>query len=80
MTDQTLAPPVKRAPAARCDRCTRRARVAVRMFVATTMVLRDRLGQLPPEVLALPLFDVRCVEGKCKTDIPVTVGDALGYV
>jgi hypothetical protein len=71
--------PVRRAPAARCSRCVRQARVALRVFTDTARLLQQRIGALSPEILALPLVDVRCVEKKCKSNIPVTVGDLLGY-
>lgn len=72
------APPAKFAPAARCS-CARRPTMALRVFTETVRLLRERLGALPPEILALPIVDVRCRESGCKHNVALRVGDLLGY-
>lgn len=69
---------VKVAPLARCT-CPRQPTVPIRVFAETARRLREHIGQLSPELLTLPLFDVPCREKKCKRLVPVLVGDLLGY-
>lgn len=68
----------KFAPLARCT-CPRQPTAPIRVFTETARILRERIGQLPAELLTLPLFDVPCREKKCKQLVPVLVGDLLGY-
>lgn len=68
----------KFAPDARCS-CPRQPTAAIRAFVETARILRERIGQLPPEILTLPLLDVPCREKKCRNLVPILVGDLLGY-
>lgn len=70
--------PAKVALRARCI-CPRRPTVPVRVFAEVAARLRARLGDLPPELLSLPLADVRCREKRCDHNVPLTVGDLLGY-
>jgi len=76
--NDTTAPPEKFAPDARCT-CPRRPTAQIRAFTETARLLREHIGQLPPELLMLPLVDVPCREKKCKNLVPVLVGDLLGY-
>lgn len=76
----TAAEPAKFALRAMCPACVRHPTVPVRVFTEAARVLRQRLGSLPLEILNLPLLDVRCRETpKCKHNVPLLVGDLLGY-
>lgn len=74
----TTSAAAKFALAARCS-CGRRPTVPLRVFTEAARLLRARLGPLPPELLDLPIVDVRCRESTCKANVPVRVGDLLGY-
>lgn len=78
MNGNGTAAPAKFAPEARCS-CPRRPTVQLRAFTETMRLLRQRLGALPPEILNLEAVDVRCREASCKNNVPVRVGDLLGY-
>jgi hypothetical protein len=74
----TTSAPAKFAPAARCT-CPRQPTAAVRAFTDTVRRLRAHIGQLPAELLTLPLLDVPCREKRCDKLVPILVGDLLGY-
>lgn len=78
MTTPLAGPQAKFALRARCD-CARRPTVPVRVFAEAAAKLRARLGALPPELLNLPLADVRCREKRCDHNVPLLIGDLLGY-
>lgn len=78
MTNDTTTPPEKFAPLARCT-CPRQPTAPIRAFTETARRLREHIGQLPAELLTLPLLDVPCREKRCKNLVPVLVGDLLGY-
>ena len=77
-TGQLATASAKFAPDTRCT-CPRRPTVPLRAFTEAARILRERLGELPAEILNLPLVDVRCRESTCKNNVPVLVGDLLGY-
>lgn len=78
LKDAMKESPAKVTPLARCT-CSHQPTVPLRVFTATARLLREHIGQLPPELLTLPLLDVPCREKKCKQLVPVLVGDLLGY-